>query len=332
MSSKFHVRALAKEEFRDWDKLVSESQQGTLFHKSFWLEASNLPFVILGCFDSNDQILGGIPLPYQKKFGFTIVRHPSLTPYLGVVFRKNDSKYVKCISREKEIACCLAEKVREMAHFAYIGFSFDFVDIQPFIWQRYASRVRYTYVLELDNLEDAWQRMDAKRRNDITRAEKDGICVGDGDDFDCILALVDKTFARQGKKKKASRAVALRYNEVLSRKGRCKAFVARDKEGIAIATVYIAWDEKRSYYLLGGYDSENRHHGASAIAMWEAIRFTKEELGLNEFDFEGSMVPAIERFFRKFGGRITPHYVAIWCRTYIEPFWLGYELLSRRYR
>ena len=42
--------------------------------------------------------------------------------------------------------------------------------------------------------------------------------------------------------------------------------------------------------------------------MWEAIKFTKEELGLNQFDFEGSMVPPIELFFRKFGGKLTPYY------------------------
>ena len=65
-----------------------------------------------------------------------------------------------------------------------------------------------------------------------------------------------------------------------------------------------------SYYILGGYDVDERHHGASAIAMWEAIKFTKEELGLNQFDFEGSMVQQIERFFRKYGGKLTPYTVS----------------------
>ena len=81
------------------------------------------------------------------------------------------------------------------------------------------------------------------------------------------------------------KSTAFKYNEVLSQKGQCNSFLARNKEGKAIAAVYIVWDEKRSYYLLGGYDAEESHHGASAIAMWEAIRFTKEELGLNEFDY-----------------------------------------------
>jgi lipid II:glycine glycyltransferase (peptidoglycan interpeptide bridge formation enzyme) len=156
--------------------------------------------------------------------------------------------------------------------------------------------------------------MDAKRRNDITRAEKDGIYVEKSDDFPQIFALVEKTFERQDKQLKPSvfREAAFQYNEILRQRKLCTSFLARNKDGKAIAAVYIVWDERRSYYLLGGYDFEERHHGASAMAMWEAIRFTKTELGLDEFDFEGSMVERIERFFRAFGGRQVPYF---WVRN-----------------
>jgi len=53
-----------------------------------------------------------------------------------------------------------------------------------------------------------------------------------------------------------------------------------------------------NHYILNEYDPAESHHGASAIAMWEAIKFTKEELGLNQFDFEGSMIQPVEQFFR----------------------------------
>ena len=48
--------------------------------------------------------------------------------------------------------------------------------------------------------------------------------------------------------------------------------------------------------------------------MWEAIKFTKEELGLNQFDFEGSMIQPVEQFFRKFGGKLTPYYTVSWTK------------------
>jgi hypothetical protein len=41
--------------------------------------------------------------------------------------------------------------------------------------------------------------------------------------------------------------------------------------------------------------------------MWESVKHAKD-LGLRYFDFEGSMVPQIETYFRGFGGRLTPYY------------------------
>jgi hypothetical protein len=43
-----------------------------------------------------------------------------------------------------------------------------------------------------------------------------------------------------------------------------------------------------------------------SLLMWEAIKYTKEKLNLNEFDFEGSDDRGVEFFFRKFGGDIKP--------------------------
>jgi len=77
---------------------------------------------------------------------------------------------------------------------------------------------------------------------------------------------------------------------------------------IPIGGVYIIFDNKRSYYILGGYDTNKSHYGASAYALWEAIKYTKNQLLLNEFDFEGSMAQQIEHFFRQFGGILTPYY------------------------
>ena len=54
-------------------------------------------------------------------------------------------------------------------------------------------------------------------------------------------------------------------------------------------------------YLFGGFDSENKHHGAGVSCMWQSILKAKD-LNLQYFDFEGSMNETIERYFREFGG------------------------------
>lgn len=314
--NRYIVRYLNEGEYEQWDNFVDNSPQGTLFHKSYWLKASGQKFRIYGCF-KNENLVGGLPIICKSKFGIKQAIHPPLTPYLGIVFKKNETKYVNKISEEKKISECIAKKVKKDFYFIRFNFSPFFTDLQPFIWQGFSINIRYTYLLNLKDLEEIWRNIEDSRRNDIRRAEKDGLTVKYNNDFQKTFALVEKTFYRQNLKPKF-KPVAFEYNRILSEKNQCKSFLTRNREGKTIAAVYIVWDKKRSYYLLGGYDPGKKHHGASAIAMWEAIKFTKEKLGLNEFDFEGSMIRPVEQFFRKFGGKITPYYSVTWAKSSIK--------------
>ena len=74
-----------------------------------------------------------------------------------------------------------------------------------------------------------------------------------------------------------------------------------------VSASFCIYDQTTAYYLFGGYDHENRHHGAGALSLWTALGYAKG-LGLKYFDFEGSMVPDIERHFRGYGGTLTPYY------------------------
>lgn len=313
----YEIRPLDESEFPLWDRFVDKSSKGTLFHKSFWLGASGEKFVIYGYFKGG-ELYAGIPLTHHTRVKFKIASHPALTPYLGVLFKRQDTKYVKRISQEKEISRIIARRLKDDFHLVNFRFPPGFSDLQPFIWEGFSVGVRYTYVINLDSsLEDIWNSMEDTRRNDIRKAERDYISTIFSNDFEQTFSLVEKTLARQDMRA-GFKAAAFSYNEALKLSNQCKSFLAKDKNGDYMAVVYIVWDNKRSYYLLGGYDHEKSHHGASAIAMWEAIRFAKEKLSLREFDFEGSMIPQVEQFFRKFGGEQTPYYTVSWVKPYLR--------------
>jgi hypothetical protein len=76
---------------------------------------------------------------------------------------------------------------------------------------------------------------------------------------------------------------------------------AQDAQGRLHAAAYIVWDEQAAYYLMGGADPELRTSGATSLLMWEAIKFASTVT--QTFDFEGSMIESIERFFRAFGAK-----------------------------
>jgi hypothetical protein len=72
------------------------------------------------------------------------------------------------------------------------------------------------------------------------------------------------------------------------------------------AGIYVVWDEQSAYYLMGGGDPELRSSGATSLCMWEAIKFVSTKT--KSFDFEGSMIERVERFFRAFGAIQTPYF------------------------
>ena len=70
------------------------------------------------------------------------------------------------------------------------------------------------------------------------------------------------------------------------------------------AVAYVVCDRRSAYYLMGGGDPQLRTSGASSLLLWEAI---SQSRAASVFDFEGSMLRPVERFFRAFGGRQAPY-------------------------
>ena len=72
---------------------------------------------------------------------------------------------------------------------------------------------------------------------------------------------------------------------------------------------------------MAGDDPAYRSSGAAILLVWEAVHFTKKELGLNRFDFLGSMLPSIERVRRQFGAQQVPYFKV--CKYHSRVFeWL----------
>jgi len=322
---KLEVRTLTEDEWPLWDDFVDKSPQGTVFHKCFWLKASGRKCVIYGCF-TGAELFAGVAVSCRKIFGIKVASQPQDTRYSGVLFKGHDSKYVTKLSAEKEAYQKIAQRLKRDFDLVRFPFPSGPVNLQPFIWEGFSPSIKYTYIIQLDkSLEDIWKEMDEKRKGNIRKAEKDGISVAPSDDFDQAFNLIQKTFTRH-KVSIQSKPVIFSHNKVLTERNQCKSFLAKDKNNNYIAAGYIVWDNKRSHYLYAGINYENVHNGAAALVTWKAIEFSKKELGLKEFDFQGSMIPDIERFIRGFGGQQTVQYVVTWVKPYLRIVLFTYEV------
>jgi len=281
----------------EWDNFL-ENTDATIFHNSKWMKTfgDNVEFIVL---KEGNYIIGGIAISKKKFINKNIIIPPMLCPYGDIVFNKNifeSLSKTNRISKSKKITTQIIKTLKKDSSVVIIEFSDKFKDFHPFIWEKFEVKVHHSYILKNDNEEKLFANMSATRRNDIRKAIKDGINVVIGLDKENLKKMVLKTFKRQNMNYSSSI-----IDKVFEATDNVKTFVAY-KEDLPIAANCIVWDKKSAYYILGGYDSDNGHSGAQALAMWEAIRFSFNELKLDFFDFEGSMVPNIERFFRNFGG------------------------------
>jgi hypothetical protein len=298
------IKLLSNSEKPQYDKLAEK--YGTVFNSTKWLNIFGDKVQLYGIYDKGDNLIGGFTIYEEKKFGLRIFRNPQFTPAIGPFLEIKAKNPVAIMDFWKEALSLLADFLDKLpSSIVSVSLSKEIVDTQPFVWKKFKVVPKYTYVLDLDSpVEDIRSDMSAERRNDINKALRDGLVVRQINDFKIVKSLVFKTLSRQ------DLAVDEVYRDRVlfefANKDNCFAF-ATFRENIPIAVTFCICDSRTAYYLLGGYDDKNKHHGAGALAVWEAIKHA-QSLGLKQFDFEGSMVPQIERYFRGFGGQLTPYY------------------------
>ncbi|MGA3209002.1 MAG: GNAT family N-acetyltransferase [Syntrophales bacterium] len=281
-------------------------QNGTLFNTTNWLRLFDRAVKLYGFYDDGSNLMGGYHLYEESRFALTICTNAPFTPGIGPFLRIDSQNRVVVMEKWKRALALMADHLENLSY-AVVSISLNrsVVDTQPFIWKRNKVSPRYTYVIDLRKpLDEIWRDMSPERRRSITKGTKDGLITEQVIDHKCIKASVIETFLRQGKKineyylDKVLGEFAAEENSF--------AFVTR-RGDMPIATSFCVHDAVTAYYLLGGYAHENKHHGAGPLCLWKSIEHG-QRIGLKHFDFEGSMVPGIEKYFRGFGGELVPYY------------------------
>lgn len=280
---------------------------GSIFSSVSWLRMFGNRIHIFGIYNGNKELVGSFYLFEERKFGLKILRNPYFTPHSGIFIKYPIGiKPVNKRTYAKEILRSVAKFI-DALNYSIVSFSLQrkIIDMQPFIWEKFKVVPGYTYVIDLGRDEKfIWNSFSADRRNDVTKALKDGVTVQRNKNNKIIEDLVKKTFDRQGMPTND-----YYLDQILNKFANDTnsfSFISM-KDNVPIAGSFCVYDKDVAYYLLGGYDSDNRHHGAGALSLWECIKYANK-IGLKEFDFEGSMVPQIEKYFRKFGGTLVPYY------------------------
>ncbi len=315
------VALISTGELDRFDALAAEF--GTVFHRNAWTEQFGRGLLRLGIYEEGGELIGGLCVFVQRRLGLPICRNAPFTPDCGPFLMVKAQNPVAVLETRRDALAAFVNWLRqERLALVLLTFAQSLGDVLPFCWAGYRASPTYTYLLNLDQpIEALLANMASVRRRNIQKARKDGIQVRPAQDLQVVQELVEGTFRRQAKRLElgALGSIIHRFAHAENSYG----FVAYKGE-LAVACSFVVHDRQTAFYLLGGYAEDGKHHGAGALAMWESITRAKD-LGLRTFDFEGSIIPAIERYFRGFGGQLTLHFT-------VSRAWLPLEMILKLWK
>lgn len=293
-----------KEVYRAW---CNKRTDIPLFLQYDWMEIVAKPeqwdVAVVG---TEHEVQAFMPYFKKQKLQFDIITIPPLTPYMGPwLHYPEGQKESTRLSFEKKMFEQLIAQLPKTDKFIQY-FHPEVTNWLPFYWNGFEQSTRYTYVIDdLTDPDALYQNLQGNIRREIAKAQK-SLSISDCNDVRILHELKLKDYAEKGNEVNYNAAYFDRVFEKLKAKDACKAWVAYDSDQKAIASLLLVWDEDSAYYLAGAADPDNKNSGAMSLLMWTAILFASGVT--NKFNFEGSMIEPVERFFRSFGAKQTPYF------------------------
>ncbi|MCW3076075.1 MAG: hypothetical protein JWO32_684 [Bacteroidetes bacterium] len=278
-----------------------------LFNSAAWLknyQSDNISLCAI--LNNNSEIIGCFHYYTFKKAIFKFVITAPFSPNIDLFYINPSLSVVGKNSFNKEISETVANYFDSLkVPYVNINLPDNMLDTQPFIWKGYLSRTRFSYLIDLSvNESQLWDNLSSEKRKSINKAGKDGLVIEQSTNHQLIYSLIIKSLERNelAKNQEIIRNILFSFSTPQN----SFAFVAYNNS-LPIGATFCVINNNKAIYLFGGFDSENKHHGAGVSCMWQSI-LTAKKLGLNYFDFEGSMDSKIERYFREFGGELISYF------------------------
>jgi len=239
-----------------------------------------------------------MPIFVKKKLGFKYITHPTLVKWMGPMI----GEHVKEENREKVINS-LFTQIPSNAYFEQnLYYDIDKNEI-PSSYQDHCAP-QYSYTLEdISDLEKTYAKITSNYRNNKIKKASANIIIEERHDVNLFYDIHKKSFDRQGMQVPYSKNLFSSYAKKLLDANIAKLLFAVDKQGNVHSVSMLIWDEKSAYYHIAGDDPTLRKSGSAIFLIWHCIELVSNELGLKTFDFEGSMLPSIERVRKDFGAK-----------------------------
>lgn len=281
-------------------------EQTDFFCSEIWASCYDHRFRRFFILDEKENIVGKFSAFVGGRNGIQTLITPPFSPHIGLSIAQSKNNPVKVQSFQKQISTCIAEYLTNSG-FAYykLDFPSGWTDMQPMIWKNMRTTVRYTYRLDINRpIDEVSSGMDSSRRNKINKARRENLIMLHNGDVQTALQMLRNNL--RDKPVKLHEPILKKILELLQNPE--YGFWTVVLNGVKPVALNICnLNGPTCYNLLSAVDRSQRLNAAGSLSLYESIVFSKEKRAI-EFDFEGSVVPEIEEYFRSFGGELTPYY------------------------
>ncbi len=224
----------------------------------------------------------------KKKMGIRYAVMPELTPYSGLYLIDKDIEAIKLSELE--------HKVRSDHHYILADINANSANVSMHNQPRKA-----TYIINSKkNTEEVYAEMKSDRRRKIKKAKT--LYSVKEIDFSEFSDVLIKSFIQKNRPNPVPMELFAKLHDVCQEHNHVSILGAFDQNDELASVAYFTYDLHHTYYMAGGHlDNSN----SMSLLIWEGIKSSLEQG--KSFDFEGSMIPSIARFFKSFGSVESPY-------------------------
>ncbi|HEX3000447.1 MAG TPA: GNAT family N-acetyltransferase [Armatimonadota bacterium] len=304
---------LEASEIRDnllWDAFVAESPQGNVFSTSAWMGAAagaqgGIPR-ICGVFE-NGRLMAGASFLELARGPFRKATIAPLAPYCGFLFAPfSGTRPSEEESRNAALAEALIRCLLSRYHHVLLVQDPRYQDMREFLQKNFACRVRYSYILDITDIDRLRERMEPRVRSVIRKAES-SLTVSGVIGLDEFGGLYERVYRDRGNHCPIPRAYVERLSGDLISAGIAEMRAVRDQSGALIAAHVVVFDRDTVYGLTNGAVPDRSSSGAFSLLLWDTIQ--RHRVTRKRYDLTGANLPSIAFFKKGFGGALAPYFV-----------------------
>ncbi len=303
--SKIRIDVTPLAQWSDWDDWLASTEAPPLFAERRLLSLAGATTVF--------RALRG----RDVECAFPVLTAPAAAspahvcfPYFGPVFRQNGASPRRAQARRRDILGRLLDSIKQRGDAVSLPLHPSHLDIIPYVNAGFLPEVRTTWTYDLRELARWDQLASPGRRKDLSNAENADITVA----LDPTASRFCARRAAHWATDPAVEATILRQVGVITAMKRGVCLFANDRHGHRVGQLFVAWDEACAYALHSWQSPTHTRLPSSTLLYLAAMRYCRK-IGLRKFDFEGSVLPGVERYYQSFGGTQTHFFRVCWARS-----------------